>query len=301
METRANHTLTGLFVVVFTAAAVLLGLWIAGELRQGDTQAYTVYLDEPVSGLNENSTVLFQGVPVGKLRSLSLDPEDPARVRLVIDLEADTPVREDTRAVLRTQGATGLMRLELEGGSADASPPPQPEGEPYPVIESRPSFWSRVDGSVDEGLDTFGKLAHQLDRLLDDETIDSLAESLANLHQFSEALARNTDQVDRVMSNVAVMSDNLPATLARVDRALLAFEDMSRGLETTGTDLSLAAEKGRDGLGRFSEQTLPELDALLLELHQLSGSLRLLSDELAENPEMLIFGRPEAEPGPGEQ
>lgn len=301
METRANHTLTGLFVVAFAIIAVLLGLWIAGELRQGDTRLYTVILDEPVSGLNENSTVVFQGVPVGKVDRLALDPDNPARVRITVALAADTPVREDTVAVLRSQGATGAMRLEMEGGDADAGPPPQPEGEPYPVIASRPSFWARMDSSVDEGLDTFGKLANQLDRLLDDESIDGLNETLANLHRFSEALARNTEQVDRVMDNVATMSEQLPDTMMRIDRALLAFEDMSRGLETTGADLSQAAEKGRDGLGRFSEQTLPELDALLLELHQLSGSLRLLSDELSEHPEMLIFGRPEVEPGPGER
>ncbi|MDQ2070033.1 MlaD family protein [Natronospira bacteriovora] len=300
METRANYTLTGLFVVLFAAAAVLLGLWIAGELRQGDTQPYLVYLDEPVSGLNENSTVLLQGVPVGKVRALSLDPDHPSRVRIVLDLDEQAPVRADTVAILRTQGATGLMRLELEGGSHEAGPPEQPEGEPYPVIQSRPSFWTRVDDSVDEGLQTFNKLAQQLDRLLDDETVDGLTESLANLRTFSESLARNSDELDRLMGSAGDLADSLPATLARVDRAVKSFDDMSRGLEQTGRDLSEAAAIGGEGLERFSGQTLPELEALMLELGILSARLQRLSGELSEQPEMLIFGRPVREPGPGE-
>jgi len=307
METRSNHTLTGLFVVVFTVAAVALGLWIAGELRQGDTRHYTVYLDESVSGLSENSRVLFQGVPVGRVSELALDPDNPSRVRLTLEVAADVPIRADTRAVLRTQGAMGTMRLELESGESDAPPLETPEGEPYPVIESRPSFWARVDGSVDEGLAAVDTAARQLTRLLSDENIDALAETLHHLETFSGTLARNSEELDRLMAGAAdvaeagqVLNQRLPQTLDRLDQALLGVAQFSDSVEQAAADVSRLAEDGRDTLDIVNRHTLREMDALLRQLQNLSERLAQLSEQLSEEPNQLLFGTPRLEPGPGE-
>lgn len=308
METRSNYTLTGLFVVVFTAAAVLLGLWIAGDLRQGDVKRYTVYVEESVSGLHENANVLFQGVPVGRVLALELDPNNPQRVRLTLAIESDAPVKADTRATLRTQGATGLMRLELEGGSPDAGPPPTPEGEPYPVIESEPSFWARLDGNVDEGLDEFRRLSDRLTRLLSEDNVAAAGETLENLRVLSAALARNRDELDRIMAGAgdladsgALLAERLPATLDRLDAALLGVEQFSGRVVRAADDVSAMAGAGEAGIERFRNDTLPEVDALVRRLDRLATSLQQLSDELSERPEMLIQGQPEVEPAPGER
>lgn len=308
METRSNYTLTGLFVVVFTAAAVLLGLWIAGDLRQGDVKRYTVYVEESVSGLHENANVLFQGVPVGRVLALELDPNNPRRVRLTLAIESDAPVKADTRATLRTQGATGLMRLELEGGSPDAGPPPTPEGEPYPVIESEPSFWARLDGNVDEGLDEFRRLSDRLTRLLSEDNVAAAGETLENLRVLSAALARNRDELDRIMAGAgdladsgALLAERLPATLDRLDAALLGVEQFSGRVVRAADDVSSMAGAGEVGIERFSNETLPEVDALVRRLDRLATSLQQLSDELSERPEMLLQGQPEVEPAPGER
>ncbi|MCP1727803.1 phospholipid/cholesterol/gamma-HCH transport system substrate-binding protein [Natronospira proteinivora] len=308
METRSNHTLIGLFVVIFTVAAVALGLWIAGELRQGETRHYTVYLEESVSGLGENSRVLFQGVPVGRVSELALDPDNPSRVRLTLEIEADVPIRTDTRAVLRTQGAMGSMRLELESGEADAAPLETPEGEPYPVIQSRPSFWARVDGSVDEGLAAVDTAARQLTRLLSDDNIDALAETLHHLETFSGTLARNSEEMDRVLAGAAdmaeageLLADRLPETLDRLDAALLGVERFSDSVERAADDVSRLAGEGEQTLDIVNRHTLREMDALLRQLQQLSDRMSRLSEQLSDEPNQLLFGPPRREPGPGEQ
>jgi len=307
METRSNHTLTGLAVVILTVAAVVLGLWIAGELRQGDTRNYTVYLEESVSGLSENSRVLFQGVPVGRVSELALDPKDPGRVRLTLEVSADTPIRADTQAVLRTQGAMGTMRLELESGDMEAPPLETPEGEPYPVIQSRPSFWARVDGSVDQGLAAVDTAARQISKLLSDENVDALSDTLGQLETFSDTLAGNSEEIDRILSGAAEMADagetlalRLPMTLDRLDEALKGVESFSRSVDTAAQDISRMAEEGEKTLGYVNRHTLREMDALMRQLNHLSDRLGRLSDQLSEDPNQLLYGSPRREPGPGE-
>ena len=41
-------------------------------------------------------------------------------MKLLFAIERGTPIKEDTVAVLKTQGLTGIAYVELSGGSADA-------------------------------------------------------------------------------------------------------------------------------------------------------------------------------------
>ena len=53
-----------------------------------------------MSGLSKGSTVEFNGIKVGEVAQLQLDPEDPRRVRARIQVDASAPMRTDTRARL---------------------------------------------------------------------------------------------------------------------------------------------------------------------------------------------------------
>ena len=117
-----NYTLVGAFVIVL--AAVLIGglLWIAsgGALRK-HYDLFTAIEEESVAGLNLNAPVKYNGVEVGKVRDIQLDPADPQRVQLTFAIERGTPVKVDTVAVLKTQGLTGIAYVELAGGSRTAA------------------------------------------------------------------------------------------------------------------------------------------------------------------------------------
>ena len=70
-------------------------------------------MTESVSGLNPNAPVTYRGVDVGKVREIAIDREDPARVRVLLDIEGGTPVKEDTVAILVSQGITDRYRYEM--------------------------------------------------------------------------------------------------------------------------------------------------------------------------------------------
>src|SRR3546814_17593184 len=74
---------------------------------------YEIVSTRAVSGLSEQSAVHYQGVPVGKVQRLHLDPNAPGRVHIRIGVAADTPITEATWAELAMQGNTGLAYIDL--------------------------------------------------------------------------------------------------------------------------------------------------------------------------------------------
>ena len=95
-------------------------LWLAsGGAWQKKVDLYRAIEDESVAGLNLNAPVKYNGVDVGKVRAIELDHANPNRVNLLFAIERGTPIREDTIAVLKTQGLTGIAYVELSGGAAD--------------------------------------------------------------------------------------------------------------------------------------------------------------------------------------
>ena len=307
METQSNYTLIGLFVVALASTLVILSLWLVGDTGRGDTETYLVYIEESVSGLEANSRVRMQGVPVGHVHSIALDPGDPKRVRVRLELAAGTPVRTDTEATLRNEGLTGLLRLELTGGSPGAEPLSQSEGEAFPVISYRPSLLADLEGGVEAGVDAIEVLSYQIRRSLTDENVDALTKSLRDLRAFTASLARNSGQLDRIASSTTAIAEagedlvrRLPATLDRLDRTLSRFEGLAEDLRATNAEVTRTVGASREGVETLTRQTIPELDLLLGDIRRLSGSLQHLSDELSEEPTMLLFGRSEPRPGPGE-
>src|SRR6056297_507720 len=117
METRANYVLIGAFTVLLSLGLLGMLLWFA-KVEVDRQYAYYDVLFEDVSGLSEAASVRFNGLRVGSVVRLRLDPDDPSEVRVTLEVAAETPVRTDTVAVLQLQGATKDTPVTPCSGSA---------------------------------------------------------------------------------------------------------------------------------------------------------------------------------------
>jgi phospholipid/cholesterol/gamma-HCH transport system substrate-binding protein len=136
-----NYPLVGAFVLVLGSLLIAGALWLAsGGALQKKYDLYLAIENESVAGLNVNAPVKYNGVDVGKVRLIELDPANPERVTLLFAIERGTPIKEDTVAVLKTQGLTGIAYVELGGGTRDAPPLLARDGSDYPVIRTKPSL-----------------------------------------------------------------------------------------------------------------------------------------------------------------
>jgi phospholipid/cholesterol/gamma-HCH transport system substrate-binding protein len=301
MDTRVNYAAVGAFVLLLGGAMAGLAVWFGASVTNEETAPYAVYFHESVAGLNRSSPVNYQGVVVGRVRSIELAPADPHQVRVVVDLLPATPVKTDTVARLVPQGVTGVVLVELAGGSRDAPPPRPGPGDPYPVIESQPSVFARLDTAVSEGVQTLDQLALRLNEVLSADNIAAASTILANVRTVTETLAGNSERIERTLAGTDRLARELPALVERVERTLDRFDAMTAEVRAGADGATELIAAGRDSLGEVNRTTLPQLNRTLDELYDLSRNLGRLTEELSDNPRTLIFGRPSPAPGPGEQ
>ena len=303
-----NYAIVGAFVLALTGALIAVVLWLAsGGAFQTKYDMYLAIEEESVSGLNLNAPVKYNGVEVGKVKGIHLDPLNPEHVRLIFAIERGTPVKEDTVAVLKTQGLTGIAYVELGGGSRDAPPLLATSPDQYPLIRTKPSLSARLENILTSVLAKLDSTSSNIDKILSDENRLAFKSALADIAVVARTFAARRDTLDksitsasRTLDNSARVTAELGPVITRIGRSADAVEKM--GLDTAAT--SKSAGKTINAVGadvqRFTAETLPELERLLGELNVLSASLRRLSEQTERNPNSLLFGRSPAPDGPGE-
>lgn len=308
METKVNYALVGIFVIVLSAALVAGVLWIASG---GDFQKrYDLYLaieEESVGGLNLNAPVKYLGVDVGKVRSITLDPDNQQRVRLVFAIERGTPIKVDTVAILTTQGLTGIAYVELNGGSKDAEPlRARVEGE-MPIILTQPSLSARLENVLTHVLAKLDGTSSNVDAILSDENRRNFSAALADIATVAKTIAARRSEIDQSIISATTTLDNTARLSAKLTPAVEQVSRSAAAVERFGDEATLAtanAGKTMDSLGadltRFGAETLPEMTRLLDELNVLAASMRRVAEQTERSPNSLIFGRSPVPPGPGE-
>src|SRR3990167_5067597 len=138
MDKNINYTIVGIFVVCLMAAITFSVIWLSSNLSFVHSKTYIIYMTESVSGLNVDSPVEFNGVDVGAVSDVTLDPSNPKQVKVLVSINSATPVTQGTIATLNTRGFTGITYVALKDRSLDLRPIQQKKGEPYPVIRSGP-------------------------------------------------------------------------------------------------------------------------------------------------------------------
>ncbi|MCX7194289.1 MAG: MlaD family protein [Proteobacteria bacterium] len=304
MEEKVNYTVVGIFVLLLATALIGGVLWLgSGKSYRTVYDTYQTYMNESVSGLNLNAPVRYRGVEVGRVQKITLAPGNVEQVQLTLGIEHGTPVKVDTVALLQTHGLTGLTFVELTGGSRDAPALQKLSGAAFPVIKTGPSLMTRLDTSLTSLLANLNRTSENFNALLDEDNRLAIKHSLADIALLSHTLAARQSAIDsglsnaaRTMKNTARLSGELPQLAARIQHSTEAFDRMANELGRAGESTKATMDSTR----QFTSETLPEIQQLVLELRDLSASLRRISGELEQNPSMLLYGKPAAKRGPGE-
>lgn len=303
-----NYAWVGAFVLVLGAALIAGVLWLAsgGAFKQ-KYDFYRAIEDESVAGLNLNAPVKYNGVDVGKVRKIHLDPDNPERVILLFAIAHGTPVKEDTVAVLKTQGLTGIAYVELSGGTRDAPLLRATAGSEYPVIRTKPSLSARLENILTSVLAKLDSTSNGINKLLSAENQVAFKSALADIATVARTIAARKDTIDAGINNAArtFESTSRLATQAgpmidRISRSADAVAKMGDQVGSASTSAGNTAISIGADVKRFTAETGPELERLLGELSVLSASVRRLTEQTERNPAGLLFGRRPVPEGPGE-
>ncbi|WP_440959318.1 MlaD family protein [Oceanicaulis sp. LC35] len=302
METKAHHAIVGFFVVFLTVSGVMLTLWLSGASLDKEFREYDVVFDGAVRGLRPASEVRFNGIQVGEVTELGLNPDNPGQVIARIRVNVETPVKSDSEAQLEPQGLTGLSYIQISAGSPNAERLESRPGDRAPRIYATQA---QIDQLVEGGeslLESAQLSFVRVSRLLSDENLESLTNTLNHIETITGNLAEREllmtearaalnsirqagDDVSVAASAMQqfaevteryVVNDLTPATL---DTAAAAQEVDRTAQETYDALVSI-----RPGVEEFSEDGLTQLTATLRDLRSLVAALERVALELEADP-----------------
>ena len=301
METRAHHVLIGAFTLVVVALVVLFALWLGKTSLNRQYHYYDIVFTESVTGLSKGSPVQYNGIQIGEVSQLKLDPRDPRKVLARIQVAADTPIKVDTRAKLGLLGLTGVAFVQLTGGAPTSRPLMPTQEVPVPVIKSETSALSALLASGSDVVTSINGILVRLGKIISDENVARINATLKHINQTTSALADERDDLRELIKQAAGASKQLNQTLAganqlvngpgreTLDRAASAMASLQKTTQTLDallTENQGSLQSGLRGVDQIGP-TLRELRSTLRDIHQ-------LTDKLQANPAGYLLGRDHA-------
>jgi len=207
MESRANYALVGLFTLAVLAAVFGFVYWFNSGAG-GRKQDVRVIFSGTVTGLGRGSSVLFNGLRVGEVTRIELQPDDPRRIYAVIQVDNTTPLRVDTRARIEAQGLAGVVAVQLLGGEPNSPVLTAQPGQSMPVIVAERS-------ELQDIIETVRTIAKRADEMLGSieglvkENAGSISNTVRNVEKFSAALGNNSDGVDKLMASFGTIAETI--------------------------------------------------------------------------------------------
>ena len=315
METRSSYFVVGLFVLVMSAALAAFSVWLAKSEIDKSFHVYEIVFQGSVGGLQEGSQVQYRGVPVGRVRDIGIDPENVRQILALIEVDADTPVKEDTSAQLAMQGITGIAKIELLGGSNASAPlEPRPGGE-VPQIVARASAIERVFESVPDLLTSAAEMLERLSALASEENIELVGGILAHVEQLTATLEKSGGKFETLLADAADASREIGEVAENSKELIDGLSDLTATLDTqvatmgvtgeaTLTEVADAAEAFKNlswrldrtlaGVERplddFGQAGLYDFTEMIREMRQLVASLSRITKEFERDPAGFLIG-----------
>jgi phospholipid/cholesterol/gamma-HCH transport system substrate-binding protein len=300
MEREANYAAVGAFVLLALLVGGLFVYWYSDSREHRVFRRYEIYFDGSVSGLERGAAVRYLGVGVGRVQQMHIDPRDPGRVQVIVDMDSSTPISDKTLAELQLQGVTGLLYIDLKQIQPNVPLPPIVPGIDYPVIRSSRSRFDLFLARLPDVLASAGEVVDRAARALSDQNINAITHALGNIDKASENLPQTLREVNTLVAELRGATTDLAASAkgARqiVDQAGPEVVGSLQRVHVVADNLAKATDQiekligdNRQDLRSFTRDGLPELERLLREGRAAAQELRELSSSLRENPSQLLY------------
>lgn len=305
MEPRANHVLIGLFTLLAAVAAIIFALWLAKAHQQGRVHNYVVVFNEPLRGLSRGGAVLYNGIRIGEVVNLRLNPQDMRQAEARIAIDAEIPVREDTQARLVLTGITGASVIELSGGSPSSPLLVEPEDGSIPRIIATPSPLTQLLAGGDHLMSNVSELVLSARDVFSPANLQHINSILSSVDSLTKSLAGQGDGVTALVDSLTATSDQAGDVLRDLNKlvestlTILADEGTAtfdharsamKSLETASASLARMIGKN-EGAVASGVRGLNELGPALQALRETLLSIQRVTRRLEESPGSYLLGR----------
>lgn len=301
MVSKATKIRLGVFLSIGCFLIILFGAAVAGSrLTKKWDKYYIIFENYPVSGLQVGGTVNYQGIKVGRVEAIKIDPDDVRKVILTINVEAGTPIKEDTEAILSLVGITGLKAVDIRGGTNEAK-----KLKPGSFIKAGSTMLDDISGRALSIAEKIDLIAANINDITNEENKKNIAAILSdtsilirdtrmNLSGTLESLNRiamNTAKVtDEVGNSLQILTNNLAGNLDAITNSTTSNMDRIGTSATNALDnVSLGARANLDSLTRVTKMSLEQITANLdRELIKLTTNLDKSISDINDQTGLLL-------------
>tara|TARA_A100000171_G_C2129335_1_gene145637 strand:- start:1340 stop:2245 length:906 start_codon:yes stop_codon:yes gene_type:complete len=286
METRASYITVGAFVLALLTGLLLFVLWMSRVDFRAHLPTYHIYFSGSVAGLRENDSVRFHGIPIGKVKKISVDPKNVERVIVEATIDHTYLIREDSVAFVEAQGLTGYSYIHIKGGTEESPILKTKPGESYPVIQSEASSIEMLFGSLPNILEKIYELSDRFNRLLSDKNLEDLTGSIKHFSDLTEKLATGSNSLDVFMGQARQTLEAFEGTLKGVTTTLEGpnFAETLKSVTNAARELDRFLEENRRSVQQFTSLGLEDFTRLMGETRQTVSTLNRVLLDLEQSP-----------------
>ena len=274
METKANTALIGAFTLVVLALGFVFVYWLARSAGETADSPLTVIFEDPVTGLSVGSQVVFNGIKIGDVKTLDLDPKNPKVVIAGLRVQPKPSVKADTQVTLGFQGLTGVGYIEMAGGSP--SLPPIWQVQPNPtIIATRSSMQDLLAGArtilarADEAL-------QKLEQTITDNS-DDISLAVLDVRKFTSALAANSDGIAALVANGSAAAKGIADGSTKLDGIVKKSDALLAAIDPQ--DVSATLKSIRATSEGFAAQR-EKLDSIIARVDSIAANAQAFSERL---------------------
>src|SRR4051794_9184552 len=271
METRANYVIVGIFTLVAILAAFAFVYWTAAIGDKGETVLLRVRIPGSASGLGRGSFVLFNGVKVGDVKRVYIDVDNPTVAIADTEIDRMTPITKSTQADIGLAGLTGQANIELKGADPKETKlldQAEKEGKVAEIV-ANPSAVTNLLQTAQNIFTRADKVLTELEGFTKDVR-GPLTQTVQNVQTFSDALARNSDGIDKFLTAVSALSDELKGVSGKLDGTLKAAEGL---LNAVDKDKIKSIVANVDAVTANLKETSGQLDGVIKNVDTAVGSV----------------------------
>ena len=309
MERNANYALVGLISTILLIAMIVFVFWLTNFALSARYDQYDVVFHGPITGLSRGGDVQFNGIKVGEVSDITLDPKDPNLVHAQARVRSDTPVRVDSVASLEPQGITGVTFVQITAGTTSKPllKSVTPFGQPM-TLQSKPGTFSDLLSGGGTVMQRAVETLNRINRVLSDENIDRITDTLESIKQVTGELRQHKqmfkDADDAILSlnraavqiqgfaksgQTLIDSDGHP-TLTKIGAA-------ADQITAAVKDLQGVIDNVKGPTTDFAQTGLPQVSSAIASLKAATDNLNRLISEVERDPRGFV-NKPTAKPMP---
>jgi len=307
MEKNANYALVGFASMILFAGLIVFIIWLARFSVTREYDLYDIIFEGPVRGISEGGEVHFNGIKVGDVTRIALDPANAARVVARIKVTDDVPIRTDSYATLEAQGITGVNYVQITAGTPQRPllKTTVPRGV-VPVIRSQKGTLADLLEGGGTVLQRTVEALDRVNRLLSDSNIRAFSGTMEDVNAITGELRarkaliadaqRTLQSIDLAAQNIGALAES-SNTLVNQD-AKAALNDLAsaaKEIEAAAKDTRGVVSELKGPASDFATTGLPQLTTAIGSLQTATESLNRVLNEAERSPQAFVSKTPAKE------